>query len=366
MTIYFISDGSHIKIGYTDGSPSTRLKSLQTGNPSALTLLGQHEGGTDVELGLHERFSDQRVHGEWFKPSSRLTEYIKTEASTGKAKRGKRQETIRHGQWLTLDNAMIQRLKDGDVSSSESAPSVPEWLDIAWANCDRPKGILLAAKEHINCDLVSSWVNPSKDAWEIEKDFAQEDPDFSRDGQVPFFSEELFPYFLSQPQGVDSYVLDPLEKTFGIKRAGLEYVGSNGWYSAYSRWFNMRFAHKELWVEFSSYCRKRVGGRFVTDEADAFYDFIHHFIRCAALVDAPFLRLSADDRVKYFSNSMLGHASQCKHRVEHLGMSGYVSRSGFAEGLMAWGRGNNLEPQCRFHREQDLFNANRMELRVTR
>lgn len=64
--IYVISDGEHYKIGYTAGEPRERLKTLQTGNPRRLSLVGTFFGDRAVEAALHARFSTIRVVGEWF------------------------------------------------------------------------------------------------------------------------------------------------------------------------------------------------------------------------------------------------------------------------------------------------------------
>ena len=43
-----------------------------------LSLLGIIEGGRSLEKDLHKRFSDQRVKGEWFKPSPDLLMFIES------------------------------------------------------------------------------------------------------------------------------------------------------------------------------------------------------------------------------------------------------------------------------------------------
>lgn len=81
--VYFIRAGASgaIKIGTTRSNPHARLRDLQTGNPDPLTLLAAMPGGADVERGLHERFADSRLTGEWFRPTDRLLGFIEGVAS---------------------------------------------------------------------------------------------------------------------------------------------------------------------------------------------------------------------------------------------------------------------------------------------
>ncbi|MDV9201703.1 GIY-YIG nuclease family protein [Streptomyces sp. Wh19] len=54
-----------VKIG-TASNVAARLRDLQCGSPVRLHVMWQTRGGRDLELALHQRFSDYRVHGEWF------------------------------------------------------------------------------------------------------------------------------------------------------------------------------------------------------------------------------------------------------------------------------------------------------------
>ena len=75
--IYFMqSDNGQIKIGYTDGTPEERLKSLQTGCPFLIRILGTIEGDLGTEKSLHDKFAEDRLAGEWFKPSLKLMRFI--------------------------------------------------------------------------------------------------------------------------------------------------------------------------------------------------------------------------------------------------------------------------------------------------
>lgn len=72
LMVYFIScPGNRIKIGYSI-RPEKRLRSLQTGMPFKLTLLGYVPGGPTLEKMLHAHFAKHRVAGEWFKATPGL------------------------------------------------------------------------------------------------------------------------------------------------------------------------------------------------------------------------------------------------------------------------------------------------------
>jgi len=73
---YFIQseNGGPIKIGYTRQDPNQRLKDLQTGSPVKLKLLGAIKG--NKEAMLHHKFIEERSHGEWFEPSTKLVDYM--------------------------------------------------------------------------------------------------------------------------------------------------------------------------------------------------------------------------------------------------------------------------------------------------
>lgn len=66
--IYFIGDGTAIKIGKSKDHPSRRIGELQTGNPRILTLVRAIET-LDIdtaEKSLHLQYAAQSVLGEWF------------------------------------------------------------------------------------------------------------------------------------------------------------------------------------------------------------------------------------------------------------------------------------------------------------
>lgn len=75
--VYFIkADSGKIKIGWSV-DPIERLKTLQTGSPEILTLIGCIRGTREDEGVFHRMFKHYRLHCEWFSYDENLLEYIK-------------------------------------------------------------------------------------------------------------------------------------------------------------------------------------------------------------------------------------------------------------------------------------------------
>lgn len=66
-----------IKIGVADRLEQ-RIRELSLMSPDRLIVLGvQHcDQGGALEAVLHERFAEDRAHGEWFNPSEALLDHI--------------------------------------------------------------------------------------------------------------------------------------------------------------------------------------------------------------------------------------------------------------------------------------------------
>jgi hypothetical protein len=107
--VYFVQAGDDgpIKIGVARASIPARLKSLQTGNPAPLRLLGYlphescdallvrwrqdgirsgaiawaHQSRVSVEVVLHGMFAEGRLEGEWFEPTPELLSFIEAYAA---------------------------------------------------------------------------------------------------------------------------------------------------------------------------------------------------------------------------------------------------------------------------------------------
>jgi hypothetical protein len=75
--VYFILADRHeiIKIGYTTHL-KRRFFALQATSPARLELLATMPGDAAVEKALHDKFSAERMHGEWFRRSLRLQKFI--------------------------------------------------------------------------------------------------------------------------------------------------------------------------------------------------------------------------------------------------------------------------------------------------
>lgn len=78
--IYFIQcngDRGPIKIGYTSlKSAEPRLRHMETDNPYHLRLLASMGGGPAIERAIQKKFADDRIRGEWYRPTHSILEFI--------------------------------------------------------------------------------------------------------------------------------------------------------------------------------------------------------------------------------------------------------------------------------------------------
>src|SRR5262245_32698885 len=82
--VYFLQAHQRgpMKIGFTHDL-ARRVGTLRTGSPSPLRVVAVIEGGTpDAEAELHATFVRSRIHGEWFRLTKDLVEYIITLRTT--------------------------------------------------------------------------------------------------------------------------------------------------------------------------------------------------------------------------------------------------------------------------------------------
>lgn len=75
--IYFINHTDYVKIGYTSDI-SRRISDLQISCPVKLTLVGLIEGDMIDESSLHERFKKFHSHGEWFRYTKEICQYVQS------------------------------------------------------------------------------------------------------------------------------------------------------------------------------------------------------------------------------------------------------------------------------------------------
>ena len=74
--VYVIESNGLLKIGVSK-SPQERLKSIRTGHPSA-RLIASFPGGFELEGKLHKRFCANNIGGEWFVPSQRIENIVRS------------------------------------------------------------------------------------------------------------------------------------------------------------------------------------------------------------------------------------------------------------------------------------------------
>lgn len=76
-TVYVIGGvPDMVKIGYTRHLPN-RLSVLQSSTPYPLRVEAVMGGDRMIERGLHDRFAEDRVSGEWFRRSDQIESFIR-------------------------------------------------------------------------------------------------------------------------------------------------------------------------------------------------------------------------------------------------------------------------------------------------
>jgi hypothetical protein len=77
---YFVQAGDFgpVKIGWTAGWVWDRIAEIQTGHPDELFLIHCIDDASVAdEKRFHERFSNLRLKGEWFRFEGALADYVK-------------------------------------------------------------------------------------------------------------------------------------------------------------------------------------------------------------------------------------------------------------------------------------------------
>lgn len=75
--IYFVNHTDFIKIGYTVDIRK-RISDLQLSCPIPISVVGLIDGTIREEKVLHEKFKDIWSHGEWFRYTKELSDFIES------------------------------------------------------------------------------------------------------------------------------------------------------------------------------------------------------------------------------------------------------------------------------------------------
>lgn len=73
--IYLVYSGRLMKIGFTENL-AKRWDELEGSCSGYVHMIGAVRGGRDLERKIHERFRDDRDHGEWFRVSDDIRAFI--------------------------------------------------------------------------------------------------------------------------------------------------------------------------------------------------------------------------------------------------------------------------------------------------
>jgi hypothetical protein len=122
-TVYFIvcRETERCKIGFTKGDPLKRLRNMQTGAAGELRLLAAQPGNIETERALHERFSSQNVHGEWFDVTDELFAYMCAVVWVA--------SSIRASQGMPLEPWMLSGLRMLDDGMTDLPPHLKKLID---------------------------------------------------------------------------------------------------------------------------------------------------------------------------------------------------------------------------------------------
>lgn len=74
-SVYVVGFNEFVKIGRSE-TPRRRIKSIDSNMPTPISFYGIVPGNWFVERLYHNRFSEHRVRGEWFKKLGILADWI--------------------------------------------------------------------------------------------------------------------------------------------------------------------------------------------------------------------------------------------------------------------------------------------------
>ncbi len=105
--VYFMYSAGKIKIGYS-ADVLKRLTDLSNAAASPVELIAVLPGNRDLEKRLHRTFKPDRVHGEWFKPSSEIRRFLECIDSACMA-------TMELDTWLAVGSC-VSRLEKAEAA----------------------------------------------------------------------------------------------------------------------------------------------------------------------------------------------------------------------------------------------------------
>ena len=111
--IYLVkAEGTNLyKIGYTASTAESRIKAMHSGCPHKLSIVEEVVGSQEKERWLHETFSENRKHGEWFEFDEEIIEKVCEKIKTKKPK-----PEINLEQWRDTYEGFIRKHDSCDYS----------------------------------------------------------------------------------------------------------------------------------------------------------------------------------------------------------------------------------------------------------
>jgi hypothetical protein len=83
--VYAISNGSHLKIGWSARHPElSRLSDLQVASADQLEVVGAFVGSQQDEHSTHQRFYSQHIRGEWFYDVPEIRAFFRKRSASDK------------------------------------------------------------------------------------------------------------------------------------------------------------------------------------------------------------------------------------------------------------------------------------------
>lgn len=378
MTIYFISDGEFVKIGYTEGSAEDRRKALQTGNPKPLKVVGTMSGDQSLEFNLHSQFSEHRVSGEWFKMAPSITTFI--QCTTGKpmdkTAKTPHKPIIKYPRYMPLTEAMVKtnlaKYDDTEENNKRITKLVFDWVETSWQSLQNPEGLLYHGgwSDH---GLTQRWLE-SADKWaEFLPKLSQYlnldelDAELSRNTIICPDQEKLkqalsrlkgygsLAYIEQSPSDThkaslypekyfdhgDFGISDALNEVFGIKAKSLEYKSSLELYPLYRRWFNPRYYNDASWKSYCDFVRNTREEYFINQRADTFHTYVDCVVAWARIDGQHYLELNLREKMKYFNQRVLSNGRQ---RLKSM-LPEYASKEQVLAGFYQWCQDNGFDAE---------------------